>query len=277
MTQLLNLLAAIALLVWGTNLVRTGVLRVYGAQLRLLLARSMGNRFTAAAAGMGVTALVQSSNSTTLMLSAFVGQGLVALPIALAALLGADLGGPLIAILLSLDLPAFSPLALVVGVLLFFSRPDTTLGRVGRILIGLGLMLLALKLIGTATTVITSAPDVRALLATLTSVRLVEIIVGAVLALLSSSSLAIVLLAATLAASGAVPLLVALGLVLGASLASGILAVLGTWNAPPEVRQVPMGHLAFKAIGVAAAAPFTGLFASHAPPLVGSPLTTVVL
>ena len=58
MKHLLNLLAAVALLVWGTHMVRTGVLRVFGANLRSLLARSMGNRFSAALSGIGVTALV---------------------------------------------------------------------------------------------------------------------------------------------------------------------------------------------------------------------------
>ena len=65
MTHLLNLLAAIALLVWGTQLVRTGILRVFGANLRNILAKSVSNRFKAAASGLGVTALVQSSTATT--------------------------------------------------------------------------------------------------------------------------------------------------------------------------------------------------------------------
>ena len=84
MKHLLNLLAAVALLVWGTHLVRTGVLRVFGANLRKILVQSMRNRFTAALSGIGVTALVQSSTATSLITSSFVGQGLVTLPAALA-------------------------------------------------------------------------------------------------------------------------------------------------------------------------------------------------
>ena len=92
MTHLLNLLAAIALLVWGTQLVRTGILRVLGANLRNILARSVTNRLTAAASGIGVTALLQSSTATALIVSSFVGQGLMSLPGALAVMLGADIG-----------------------------------------------------------------------------------------------------------------------------------------------------------------------------------------
>ena len=73
MTHLLNLLAAIALLVWGTHLVRTGILRVFGASLRNVLAKSVSNRFNAVMSGLGVTAVVQSSTATALIVSSFVG------------------------------------------------------------------------------------------------------------------------------------------------------------------------------------------------------------
>src|SRR5438067_10053365 len=84
MKHLLNLLAAVALLVWGTHLVRAGILRVFGANLRHVLARSIGNRVAAALSGIGVTALLQSSTATALIVSSFVGQGLITLPLALA-------------------------------------------------------------------------------------------------------------------------------------------------------------------------------------------------
>lgn len=88
MKHILNLLAAIALLVWGTHLVRTGILRVLGANLRAVLAQATSNRATAALAGVGVTAVVQSSTATALIVAAFVGQGLVPLSAALAVMLG---------------------------------------------------------------------------------------------------------------------------------------------------------------------------------------------
>src|SRR5678816_692363 len=98
MKHLLNLLAAIALLVWGTHLVRAGILRVFGANLRNVLARSVANRWAAAMSGLGVTALVQSSTATALIVSSFVGQGLVTLPLALAMMLGADVGTSLVTV-----------------------------------------------------------------------------------------------------------------------------------------------------------------------------------
>src|SRR5688572_13376538 len=138
MKHLLNLLAAIALLVWGTHLVRTGILRVFGASLRSVLAHSAANRWTASVAGLGVTARVQSSTATALIVSSFVGQGLVTLPLALAVMLGADVGTSLMAVVFSFDLSWLSPLFIFLGVVLFLSRQDDRIGRIGRILIGLG-------------------------------------------------------------------------------------------------------------------------------------------
>ncbi|HSV34951.1 MAG TPA: Na/Pi cotransporter family protein [Ramlibacter sp.] len=277
MKHLLNLLAAIALLVWGTHLVRTGILRVFGANLRSMLAHSVANRWTAAMSGLGVTALVQSSTATALIVSSFVGQGLVNLPLALAVMLGADVGTSLMAVVFSFDLSWLSPLFIFVGVVLFLSRQSQPIGRIGRILIGLGLMLLALRLVAASTEIMTQSPAVKALLGTITSELMLEITVGAFLSLLAYSSLAIVLLTATMAASGLVPLEPAIGLVLGANLGSGLLAVLTTAKSAVEVRQVPLGNFVFKALGVLVAAPLVGLWLRYVRPYVHDAATVVVL
>jgi phosphate:Na+ symporter len=277
MTHLLNLLAAISLLVWGAHLVRTGILRVFGANLRNVLAHSVANRWAAAISGLGVTALVQSSTATALIVSSFVGQGLVTLPLALAVMLGADVGTSLIAVVFSFDLSWLSPLFIFVGVVLFLSRQSQPIGRVGRILIGLGLMLLALRLVGASTVIMTQSPAVKALLGSISSDLLLEITVGAFVSLIAYSSLAIVLLTATMAASGLIPLEPALGLVLGANLGNGLLAVLTTARSAVEVRQVPLGNFVFKAIGVLVAAPLASLWLREIRPFVQDAATVVVL
>ena len=128
------------------------------------------------------------------------------------------------AVVFSFDLSWLSPLLIFVGVVMFVSRQNSGAGRIGRVLIGLGLITLALQLIVGATRPLTESPAVRALLVALPNEVLLDIVVGAVLTVLSYSSLAIVLLTATLAASGMLPTTVALGLVLGANLGSGVLA-----------------------------------------------------
>lgn len=277
MTHLLNLLAAIALLVWGTQLVRTGILRVLGANLRQVLARSVANRFTAALSGIGVTALLQSSTATALIVSSFFGQGLMSLPGALAVMLGADIGTSLMALLFSRDLSWLSPLFILIGVVLFIARQSTTVGRVGRILIGLGLMLLALKLVTESANVLTQSVAVKTLLGSLSSDLLLEITVGAFLAVLCYSSLAIVLLTAALASSSVIPVEVAMGLVLGANLGSGALAVLTTLRATIETRQVPLGNLIFKLLGMVIAAPLAAWWLRQVGPLLDDRAAVVVV
>jgi phosphate:Na+ symporter len=255
MVHLLNLLAAVALLVWGTQFVRTGILRVFGENLRHILAVGMATRGKALLAGLGVTSLIQSSTATCLIVTSFLGRSLVTLSAALAVMLGADVGTSLITVVFSFDLSWLSPLLIFGGVVVFMSREKTTAGRLGRVAIGLGLILLSLQLIVEATKPLTESPAVRALLTALPTDVMLDILVGAVLAIASYSSLAMVLLTASLAVSGLLPVTVALGLVLGANLGSGLLALMLMARAPVAERRLAIGNLCFKAIGVAAAIP----------------------
>jgi phosphate:Na+ symporter len=257
--HLLNLLAAIALLVWGTHIVRTGMLRVFGENLRQVLSHSFDNRFKAALSGLGVTALVQSSTATCLIVASFVGSGLVGTAAALAVMLGADVGTAMMAVVFSFDLSWLSPLLIFSGVVMFISRQNSTLGRIGRVLIGLGLITLALQLIVAATRPLTASPEVRALLVALPNEVLLDIVVGATMAVLAYSSLAIVLLTATLAAQGLLPVPVALGLVLGANIGSGLLAMIVTSQGKAELRRLPLGNFIFKLLGALAFMPFMAL------------------
>ena len=259
MIHLLNLLAAIALLVWGTHIVRTGMLRVFGENLRHVLARSVSNRFTAALAGLGVTSLVQSSTATCLIVASFVGTGLVGTAAGLAVMLGADVGTALMVAVFSFDLSWLSPLLIFVGVVMFIARQNSGVGRVGRVLIGLGLITLALQLIVEATKPLTASPEVRALLLALPQEVMLDIVVGALLTVLSYSSMAIVLLTATLAAQGLLPVGVALGLVLGANVGSGVLGMIVTAKGSAALRRLPLGNFLFKAAGALLAIPLLSL------------------
>ena len=118
MVHLLNLLAAIALLVWGTQIVRTGILRVFGENLRHVLAVAWPRACRRCWPGVGVTSLIQSSTATCLIVISFLGRTLVTLSAALAVMLGADVGTALMAVVFSLDLSWLSPLLIFVGVVI---------------------------------------------------------------------------------------------------------------------------------------------------------------
>jgi len=252
---LLNLLAGVALLVWGTYIVRTSILRLYGGDLRRLLRHSTANRFAAFAAGLGVTALIQSSNATALMIASFAAQGLIATAPALAVMLGADVGSAMMTLVFSFDLSWLSPLLIVAGVTLFMRRENKRIGRFGQVLIGLGLIILALQLIVLAARPLTQGAGVQVIFASLTGDVMLDMLVAALFTLLSYSSLAVVLLTATLAAAKVISLHVALALVLGANLGSGLLALLNTLPASPEARRVTLGNLLFRLIGCILVAP----------------------
>jgi phosphate:Na+ symporter len=116
---LLDLAGGIALLLWGLHMVQSGILRAFGADLRRFLGVALKSRFTAILAGLGITALLQSSTATGLMTAAFVGDGLVALVPALAIMLGANVGTTLIVQVFSFDVAWLAPVLLVIGVIAF--------------------------------------------------------------------------------------------------------------------------------------------------------------
>lgn len=256
MLTLLNLLSAVALLVWGTHIVRTGIMRVYGADLRRVLSRSVAKKPMAFLAGIGVTALVQSSNATTMLVTSFVAQELVGLTPALVIILGADVGTALMARILTFDLSWLSPLFIFFGVVFFLGRKQTRAGQIGRASIGLGLILLALQLIVAAATPITQAAGVKVLFSSLTGDVMLDSLIGALFAIISYSSLAAVLLTATLTATGVISFKVALCLVVGANLGSGLLAMLNNSASNASGKRVALGSLLFKFIGSLLVLPF---------------------
>lgn len=262
MKHLLDLLAAVALLIWGTHMVRSGILTSFGSPLREFLGRNVRNRYAAFGAGLAVTSLVQSSTATALIASSFVGQSLLSLPLALAVMLGADVGTSLIVALFSFDLSWLSPFLILGGVVMFMSRQTTSVGKIGRIAVGMGLMLLALRLVSASTGSMTHSDAVKGLLGSIGEDIMLAISVGTALAIASYSSLAVVLLTASLASAGLMSGDTAVGLTLGANVGSGLLAHLTTLKAGVEERQVPLGNLLFKCLGVLVAAPFASWWVS---------------
>ncbi|MDU1571625.1 MAG: Na/Pi cotransporter family protein [Pantoea sp.] len=261
MLTLLNLLSAVALLVWGTHIVRSGIMRVFGADLRRVLSRSIEKKPMAFLAGIGVTTLVQSSNATTLLATSFVAQKLMGLTPALVVVLGADVGTAIMARILTFDLSWLSPLFIFFGVVFFLSRKQTRIGQMGRASIGLGLILLALQLIVSAARPITQAAGVQVLFSSLTGDILLDALIGAVFAIISYSSLAAVLITATLTAAGVISFKVALCLVIGANLGSGLLAMLNASGSNAAGKRVALGSLLFKLLGSLAVLPFINLLA----------------
>ncbi|RAS06970.1 Na/Pi cotransporter family protein [Cupriavidus alkaliphilus] len=255
MQILLSLMSGVALLIWGTHVTRHGMLEVLGPRLRLVLAAGTASPLRGFLAGLGVTALIQSSSATALMTSAFVAGGLVSLPAALPIVLGADVGTSVMARLLAVDIAWLSPLLLVAGIGLRLSGKASVRGQAGEVVVGLGLITLALQLIRLYTAPLLHADIVRAMFNALGSDTLLAVVVGALVTLLAYSSLAAVLLTATLAMAGVIAPGTALPLVLGANLGSGLIACLANAGGAPAARRVSLANLLFRIIGVLACLP----------------------
>jgi phosphate:Na+ symporter len=254
---LLDLMGGVALLLWGLHMVQTGIMRAFGADLRHFLSRALGNRLSAFAVGVGVTTLLQSSTATGLMLGSFSAAGMVALAPALAVMLGANVGTTLIVQFLSLDVSAVAPVLLLVGVVAFRHGRHTRSRDLGRVAIGLGLMLLSLHILLDTLAPAENAPDVQTVLAIATRQPVLNVLAGAVLAWAAHSSIAVVLLVTSLGYSHFVSPAAALALVIGANLGTAINPVLeGGSFASVASRRVAVGNLINRAAGCALVLPF---------------------
>jgi phosphate:Na+ symporter len=250
---LLKLAGSVALLLWGVYMVQSGVQRVFGAKLRGFLSHALRNRFKGFLAGIGVTAVLQSSTATGLMVTGFTAGGLVELVPALAVMLGANVGTTLIVQVLSFDVAEISPALILIGVLMF-RRTAAAPRDFGRVLIGLGLMLMALQQFINLLTPYEDVPSLRLLLGAIATQPVLDVILAAGLTWAAHSSVAVVLLVMSFAAKGTVPPDAAFALVLGANLGTAINPILeGATGNDPSTRRLPIGNLINRVIGVAIA------------------------
>ncbi len=253
---LLDLMGGVALLLWGLHMVQSGILRAFGTELRRFLSKALGNRFAAFAAGLGLTGLLQSSTATGLMTASFATEGMVALVPALAIMLGANVGTTLIVQLLSFNVMVAAPALFVLGLLAFRGGARTRIKDLGRVAIGVGLMLLALHILIDSLAPAENAPAARTLFAAVTGDPVLCVVIAAVLTWIAHSSVAMVLLIMSLAFSNFVSPGAALALVLGANLGSAINPVFeGGRRGDPASYRLPLGNLLNRLIGVAIALP----------------------
>lgn len=258
-TILIHLAGGVALLIWAVRLVRTGALRAFGTSLRQALQSFTKNRFAAFGSGVGVTMVLQSSTATTLLVSSFAGQSLIAPAMALAVLLGANLGTSLAAFVISLDLGWLWGLCLAIGVGLYLSNEAMDRARnIGRIMVGIGLILLSLIELNAAAAPLAKSETFRMLLGAIGSEPLLAVLVAIAATWLTHSSIAVILLIATFASSGLFPPATALTLVIGANLGNALIPVLDQLGAPAGQRRAAVGNLLTRLLLAILVVPFVG-------------------
>jgi phosphate:Na+ symporter len=246
---LLNLAGAVALLLFATRMVKTGVERAYGELLRRRLRTTMSNPFMAVLVGAALAVAFQSSTAVTLLVASFAGSGIVSGIAGQLAVRGAEVGSALVVKLLSFDLSLLVPACLAAGTAMFMATERRDWRQIGRILVGIGLLLLSLEMVGHAADPLRASSALPAIVAYFAGDPITAYLLAAAVTWLFHSSIAAVLLLVTLASRGLVPSELAIVAVLGVNLGSSIIAPMLTRRADPAVRVVPIGNLLMRGIG----------------------------
>lgn len=251
---LLHLGGAVALLLWATRMVRTGVERAYGSALREHARKVLQNPILATLTGITLAIMFQSATAVGLIVSGFAAQSLVSVTSGIIALLGADLGSAIAVRLLSFDLTNLVPVLLSVGTVIFMSSSDRVWQQSGRILVGIGLLLLSLRMIGEASEPLRTSSLLPVIVDHFRTDFATTFIVAAIAAWLFHSSVATILLIASLVGKGLVPPEVGIIMMLGANFGGAMIATALTRNGPPEQRAVIFGNLGLRGLGALVAA-----------------------
>ena len=271
---LIELAGHVGLLLWGTHMVGSGVQRGFGAVLRQWLGRNLDNRLHAFFTGLGVTALLQSSTATGLLATSFAATGVLALAPALAVMLGANVGTALLTQLLSFNMALVGPPLVLAGVLAFRWAAHARAKNLGRVCIGLGLMLMALAGLVRTLGPLENAPLLRPVMESLSGDPILAILIAALLTWACHSSIAIVLLVGSFEASHVVGPTGALALVLGANLGGALPALLDA--STRAARRLPLGNLLVRLAGAIAVLPFLSSIAPALARIVPEPARLVV-
>lgn len=260
---LFSLLGGTALLLYGVRFVGEGLQRAAGTRLRHILSTLTGNRIKSLLVGAGVTAVLQSSSATTVMLVGFASAGLLSLRQTIGMILGADVGTTVTVQLLAFDLLQLSPLVVFVGWAMYVASRGTV-RYIGQAVLGFGFLFLGMKIISDGTAPLATNALFADLLRALTDQPLLLVLISGAFTALVRSSAAVIGLALSLAAAGLMPLAGAIPIIFGANVGTAATAVIAAVGQNAEARRVAAAHAAFKIVGVVIFFPFIGPFADLA-------------
>lgn len=267
---IVNLLGAVALLLFGLAQVKDGVTRAFGMKLRSVLATGTQNRPRSFFSGFFATVALQSSTATALTVASFAERDLIKPRMAQVVLLGANVGTAVTAWIVAAGVEWLSPLLILAGIILKKGSSNARQGG-GTAVIGIGLMLLSLHLLSGATEPMRASPALGVFIGLLDGAWPVALIFSAVLAFVSSSSLAVVVLILSLAATGTLSTGLIIVLILGANLGGAIPPVIATLSGPASARRITIGNLVVRTIGCLIAMPLASYGATYLQQLPLSP------
>ena len=258
--NLLTLFGGILLLLYGMRTAGDGMQKAAGARLRGFLMAVTDNRLKGVSVGALITALLQSSSATIIMLVSFVGSGLLSLSATMGVILGADIGTTITVQIITFKVYDYAIVFVGIGILLEFLGRKGPLQDIGQTILGFALIFLALKILTDVFLPLAQDPLFKEILINLGKDPVAGIIIAALLTALLHSSVATIGLALTAAHNGLITLDAAMPIVLGANIGTCVSAITSSIGASVEAKRVALAHVMFKLIGVIIVLPFLALF-----------------
>ena len=248
LANVLSLLGGLALFLYGMHMMSGGLEAAAGNRMKSILEKLTANRFLGVAVGAGITAVIQSSSATTVMVVGFVNSGLMSLRQAVWIIMGANIGTTITGQLIALDVGALAPLMAFAGVALvvFFKNPK--LHNYGSIVAGLGVLFIGMDMMSAAMKPLADEPAFVSLMTRFEN-PILGILAGAVFTALIQSSSASVGILQALAASGAISFSSAVFVLFGQNIGTCITAVLASIGTSRNAKRTTLIHLMFNIIG----------------------------
>ena len=269
-TEVLQLLGGLALFLYGMQMMSTGLETAAGNKMKTILEKLTSNRFVGVLAGAIITAVIQSSSATTVMVVGFVNSGLMTLRQAVWVIMGANIGTTITGQLIALDVGALAPLFAFVGVACIMFVKKEKVKYISEVIAGFGVLFIGMDMMGNAMVPLQSS-EVFINFMTTFSNPLAGIAMGAVFTAIIQSSSASVGILQALATAGLVPLHSAVYILFGQNIGTCITAVLASIGTRTNAKRTTIIHLMFNIIGTTIftvftlVTPFVDIMATTAP------------
>lgn len=247
-TYAMGLLGGLALFLYGMQMMSAGLESAAGSRMKGILERLTANRFTGVLAGALITAIIQSSSATTVMVVGFVNSGMMTLNQAIWIIMGANIGTTITGQLIALDVGAIAPLLAFLGVAAIVFLKNEKLKHTGEIMAGLGILFIGMDMMGTAMKPLAASEDFVGILTNFEN-PLLGIAAGTVFTALIQSSSASVGILQTLADSGAIGLGSAAFVLFGQNIGTCITALLASIGTKVNARRTTLIHIMFNVFG----------------------------
>ncbi len=247
-TYAMGLLGGLALFLYGMQMMSAGLESAAGSRMKGILERLTANRFTGVLAGALITAIIQSSSATTVMVVGFVNSGMMTLNQAIWIIMGANIGTTITGQLIALDVGAIAPLMAFLGVAAIVFLKNEKLKHTGEIMAGLGILFIGMDMMGEAMKPLAASEDFVSILTNFEN-PLLGIAAGTVFTALIQSSSASVGILQTLADSGAIGLGSAAFVLFGQNIGTCITALLASIGTNVNARRTTLIHIMFNVFG----------------------------